>query len=220
MPRSAAFFDLDRTLLDVNSGLMWAWHERRSGVISLWTMGRVLFWNLLYHMSVIDMEAVFARAVAHYRGVPRETLERRTREWFVRDIQRHLRTEAFEALAAHRNEGHALVLLTTSSCFEAAAACEAFGIDHWIANDLLSGGDGRLTGDFGRPLCYGPGKVQRAEAFSRTHEVDLDRSFYYADSYSDLPMLERVGQARIVSPDPRLRRVARQRQWPILDWKA
>ena len=46
----------------------------------------------------------------------------------------------------------------------------------------------------------------------------LDESFFYSDSFTDLPMLERVGQPRVVAPDPRLRRVARKRGWPILRW--
>ena len=220
VPRVAAFFDLDRTLIDVNSGMMWAQHERRSGNISRGTLARVVFWNLMYHLSLIDMEVMFARAVGHYRGVPREELDRRTREWFVREVQQHLRREAAATITEHRHLGHTLVMLTSSSCFEAAAASHAFGIDHWLANEFHTDDEGRLTGDFGRPLCYGPGKVERAAVFAREHDIDLDRSFYYADSYSDLAMLERVGEPRVVSPDPRLRRVARKREWPILPWQA
>lgn len=220
MTRTAAFFDLDRTLIDVNSGVLWAQYERRQGNISSWMMARVAFWNVMYHLSFIDMEMMFARAVGHYRGVPRHELDRRTREWFESDIRQRLRREAKDIIAEHHTAGHILVLLTSSSCFEAAAASEAFGIEHWLANDFCTDGEGLLTGDFVRPLCYGPGKVERAEAFARERDIDLERSFYYADSYSDRFMLERVGEARVVSPDPRLRRAAGKRNWPILPWTA
>jgi phosphoserine phosphatase len=69
------------------------------------------------------------------------------------------------------------------------------------------------------PFCYGPGKVQRAERWAAEHGVELEQSYFYTDSLSDLPMLERVGQPRIVNPDPRLRREANRRGWPILDWR-
>lgn len=220
MTRPAAFFDLDRTLIDVNSGVLWARHERRSGNISRRTLARVGFWNLMYHLSLIDMEAMFARAVGHYRGVARAELDRRTREWFARDIQHHLRSEAAEAITEHRERKHPTVMLTSSSCFEAEAASAAFGLEHWLANDFVTDEHGRLTGDFVRPLCYGRGKVERAERFAVEHDVDLSRSYYYADSYSDRFMLERVGEPRVVSPDPRLRRTARRRGWPILPWNA
>ena len=54
----ASFFDLDRTLIDVNSGVLWAKYERRLGNISGWAMARVGFWNLMYHLSLIDMDTI------------------------------------------------------------------------------------------------------------------------------------------------------------------
>jgi HAD superfamily hydrolase (TIGR01490 family) len=216
----AAFFDLDRTLLDVNSGLMWADYERRAGNLSRWSVARVLFWNTMYHLSLIDMEAAFARAVTRYRGESHSEIDRRTRDWFEREVRQHLRSEAAAAIADHRARGHKLVLLTSSTSFAAAVASEAFGLDYWLANEFPLDPEGCLTGEFRRPLCYGPGKVTRAEAFADEQGVDIDRSYYYADSLSDRDMLERVGEPRVVSPDPRLRLVARQRGWPILRWNA
>ena len=78
--------------------------------------------------------------------------------------------------------------------------------------------DGKFDGTHQRPACYGPGKVHWAEAFAAANDVDLARSFFYTDSYTDLPMLERVGKPVVVNPDPRLLRTARRRGWPILDW--
>ena len=77
--------------------------------------------------------------------------------------------------------------------------------------------DGRFTGRAVLPLCYGRGKIERAERFAAEHGIDLARSYFYSDSISDLPMLERVGEPRVVCPDPRLRREARRRRWPILE---
>ena len=75
--------------------------------------------------------------------------------------------------------------------------------------------DGRLTGEVMPPVCYGPGKVVWGERFAAEHGVDLSASYFYTDSISDLPLLERVGQPVAVNPDPRLRRLARKRGWPI-----
>jgi HAD superfamily hydrolase (TIGR01490 family) len=214
----AAFFDLDRTLIDVNSGLVWAKHEQSEGNISMWQLARASFWTLLYHVSLIDMEKAFAEAVRHYEGETWEALEERTREWFYEDIEHRLRDGARESLDAHRDSDHHLVLLTDSSCFEAAAAAEAWELDDWLANEFETDDDGRLTGAFHTPLCYGEGKVTRAEAWAAKRGVDLSHSYFYSDSYSDVPMLEAVGHPRIVDPDPRLRRHARSQDWPIEDW--
>jgi phosphoserine phosphatase len=79
---------------------------------------------------------------------------------------------------------------------------------------------GRFTGVYVRPACYGAGKVTRAESFAVEHGIDLRQSYFYSDSYSDLPMLERVGQPRVVNPDPRLRRAAQRRGWSAESWRA
>lgn len=215
---TAAFFDLDLTLIDVNSGILWARHELRLGNISRWQMSQALLWHGLYRLALIDMEAAIDKALRHYRGASAANIDARTREWFDRQVKHRIRPAARAALGEHKDEGHPLVLLTNSSCFEAAIAAETWGLDDYLANHLSTDDRGRLTGSFERPLCYGPGKVKRAERWAAERGIDLSRSFFYTDSYSDLPMLERVGEPRVVSPDPRLRRAARRRGWTILDW--
>jgi phosphoserine phosphatase len=69
-----------------------------------------------------------------------------------------------------------------------------------------------------KPACYGNGKVHWAEQFAREHGVNLDQSWFYTDSYTDLPMLERVGVPRVINPDARLRRHARKRGWATESW--
>jgi putative phosphoserine phosphatase/1-acylglycerol-3-phosphate O-acyltransferase len=72
----------------------------------------------------------------------------------------------------------------------------------------------------GRPraLCFGRHKVALAERWAAAHGVDLARSYFYSDSFNDLPLLERVGSPITVNPDGRLSRLAKQRGWPIMRW--
>lgn len=93
-----------------------------------------------------------------------------------------------------------------------------FGLDDWLSNAFYVDAKGQMTGDFERPLCFGQGKVQRAERWCAQRGLSLDKSWFYSDSLSDRSMLERVANPRVVNPDPRLRRLARRRQWPIFDW--
>ena len=215
---TAAFFDLDKTLIDVNSGLLWANYERRQGNISLWQFTRAAFWNLLYHLSLIDMHKAFDEAVAFYEGDPFESLDTRTREWFLDEIAHRIRPGAEEAVAEHRRRGHDLVILTNSTCFEAKAAAEHWEFDDWLANEFPTDDRGRLTGTFASPLCYAAGKVHHAEDWADERGIALEESYFYTDSYSDLPMLEAVGHPYVVAPDPRLKREADRRGWEILEW--
>ena len=214
----AAFFDLDRTLLDMNSSTLWAKHELLKRSISLQQFGRVLLWNALYHLSLIDMETAYEKALDHYRGRYYDDLDQETRRWFARDVAHHVRPGAPRALRQHREEGHTLVLLTSASAFAARAARDTWQLDDFISNDFPTDASGRLDGTFVAPLCYGDGKVVRARAWAQERGVDLTQSYFYSDSYSDAPMLRAVGKPRVISPDPRLSREARQRGWPVLQW--
>lgn len=214
----AAFFDLDGTLIAQNSALLWAKHERRAGNISRWQLARAGIWSALYHLSLIDIETAYAEATRHYRGQSHEALQARTNDWFRQEVAPQLRAAARQAMAEHRSRGHRLVILTSSSRFEASIAAQTWGFDDWLANHFPTDDQGRLTGSYRRPLCYGPGKVLAAEQWAQDHDAELGRSFFYTDSYSDLPMLMRVGEPRVVSPDPRLRLAAKRRGWPVLEW--
>jgi len=69
-----------------------------------------------------------------------------------------------------------------------------------------------------KPMCYGAGKVARAERLARERGFSLSDATFYSDSITDLPLLERAGEAVVVNPDGRLRRVARRRGWSVLRW--
>ena len=77
-------------------------------------------------------------------------------------------------------------------------------------------GDGAFTGRFDGPFVYGRGKVEAMEAFAAEHGIDLDRSYAYSDSLSDLPMLRAVGHPVTVNPDPALAEIAGEEGWEMM----
>lgn len=217
-PAGAAFFDLDRTLIAENSGILYARWERRHRRISRLQLAQGLIWGGLYHLSLVDIDKAFRSALAHYVGTADAELDARTRTWFAAEVRHRLLPAARAAIHRHRQAGQKTVLLTNSSCYAARVACADWQLDDWLANVFTVDGQGRLDGGVETPLCYGQGKVLRAERWAADAGVDLARSWFYTDSLSDLPMLERVGHPVVVQPDPRLRREARRRGWPIVDW--
>jgi putative phosphoserine phosphatase/1-acylglycerol-3-phosphate O-acyltransferase len=114
-------------------------------------------------------------------------------------------------LGVHRGP----VILTGATRYLAEPVAADLGIEHVLVTQLVVR-DGRFTGEVIRPVCYGAGKTYWAERFAAGREIDLGRSYFYTDSITDLPVLERVGEPRIVNPDPRLGRVAARRGWPVL----
>jgi len=213
----AAFFDMDNTLLRCNTGTLWIRWLREHGEISLYEMARATGWLLQYKLSVLDMEAVMANAIASMRGQSEEELALKARAFFDAWVQSQVSPRALEAIERHRRDGHVVAILSTSTPYVVEPLARQLGIEHAICT-RMNIADGKFDGTHVRPACYGPGKVHWAEAFARDHGVDLRRSFFYTDSYSDLPMLERVGVARVVNPDTRLRRHARRVGWQVDEW--
>ncbi|MEL6545659.1 MAG: haloacid dehalogenase-like hydrolase, partial [Myxococcota bacterium] len=91
-------------------------------------------------------------------------------------------------------------------------------IEGVICNRFLTDEDGRFTGDAAHPLCFGPGKLELAQAYASRTGLSLDDAVFYTDSYSDLPVLEAVGEPVVVHPDPRLARHAARRGWNSVSW--
>lgn len=215
----AAFFDVDHTLLDANSGYLWVRHQRRTGKMSAARTLRSLAWLVRYRLALLDLEAVTARAVRDYTGAVVTDVEAEVRAWFEAEIVRWICPEGQARVTRHQNDGHVVALLTSGTRFSAQPLAERLGVAHVLCTELEEQ-DGVLTGRHIAPACAGPGKVTVAERFAAAHGIDLSQSYFYSDSLSDLPMLERVGKPQVISPDPRLARHARARGWPIEVWRA
>ncbi len=215
---TVAFFDLDRTLVAENTAQLFARWEHAAGRISRLQVARTMVWLVGYHFSVIDMEAAYAKALAHYVGTPAEVLAARTREWFDAEVAQRLLPEARAALDRHRAQGHRLVILSNTSNFQAEVAAERWGFDAWLANQIGADARGLLDGTVEAPLCHGEGKVVRARRWLAEHGGSLDDAWFYSDSLSDVPMLAAVGNPQVMNPDPRLAREAKRRGWPVSRW--
>ena len=109
------------------------------------------------------------------------------------------------------------MLLTSATPYVAEPLAAELAIPHVLCTRLAVE-NGRFSGSLLPPTCYGVGKVHHAERFAEAHGIDLAQSSFYTDSYSDLPMLQRVGRPVAVNPDRRLSRYARRQGWPIRSW--
>ena len=168
-------------------------------------------------MSLLDYDAVTAKVLEPYRGVRAETVDEEVGVWYAEHVAPYFSERGKAAVERHRAEGHALVLLTSGSRFLNTRVAAHLDIPHLLCTEVHVA-SGVLTGDYHRPSCYGVGKVHWAEEFARREGISLAHSHFYSDSFSDRPMLERVGHPYAINPDPRLRRLARARGWPIEDW--
>lgn len=215
--RIAAFFDLDRTLLRCNSGSKWLRFLHERGEIGTWMMVRSVLWLLKYELSILDLETLATGLIADLRGDLEQDMRDKAEIFWERVVRPAISPLARQALAEHREQDHVIALLSSTTQFVAEPVAAHLELEH-ILCIRLHVENGRFLGTCERPTCYGSGKVVHAERFAAIHAIDLSQSYFYTDSYSDLPMLQKVGVPRVVNPDRRLRRHARRSGWPILAW--
>jgi HAD superfamily hydrolase (TIGR01490 family) len=218
--RIAAFFDIDHTVLEINSGSKWIGYMWRTGQMSLVQLGRSLKWLAQYRFGLLDYEAMAARVLSSYTGKHAAPLAEEIATWFRAEVAWTICSEARVKIAEHRAAGHIIVLLTSATQFLTEPVARELAIEHMLCTRIDVDQTGVFTGAYQAPACYGAGKVHHAERFAELHGIDLALSYFYSDSFSDLPMLERVGHPRVVNPDPRLRRAARERGWTWEIWTA
>lgn len=213
-----AFFDLDKTILSVNSGTLWVRREVALGYLSKRKALRAMTWLARYHFGFASAEAMVAEAVAHVVGTSSAALKERTGRFFQEEVRHTYRPGALQAIEQHRREGRKLVMLTSSSNYLAELVADELRFDAVLCNRLEVDPAGTHTGRVVGGVCFGPGKLPHAQAEADRQGVPLRDSTFYTDSYSDLSVLEAVSEPVAVNPDPRLRRHAHKRGWPIVDW--
>jgi HAD superfamily hydrolase (TIGR01490 family) len=218
--RIAVFFDVDGTLLKSNiveylvffqKRLLLPWRWR------LWMAGTVLkvpVYLALDHWSRSAFCRFFYRG---YRGVEASITTGLARRLFDEVIRPRIHTQALQQIDTHREQGHTIVLLTGSLDFIMQPLAEFIGA-HYLIAARLEERDGRFTGRLMDAPLSESGKAEAVFRLARAHGIDYRNSFAYADSFSDLNMLECVGNPVAVNPDRRLRALARQRGWRIYDW--
>lgn len=202
----------------IETGMSWVRFLRRRGELPLSELAKAMYWSMLYKLAVLDMDAVFTKLIADLTGDSEDDMIAKCEVWYRDHVAPEVAPGALVAIEHHRQANHLIVLATGSTQYAATPVAKCVGIDHVLSSRLqVDAASGTFTGR-SAALCFGQHKVVLAEAWAAEHGVDLGQSYFYSDSYNDLPMHERVGRAVAINPDPRLRRHARKRGWPIIEW--
>jgi HAD superfamily hydrolase (TIGR01490 family) len=217
MPR-AALFDMDRTLVRRETASLYIRYQRDIGEATWRDAVRGAYWVAQYTLGIIDAPAVAARAMMTHAGMLESAMISRCDDWFRRYVAVHVCDLGREAVERHRARGEVLAIVTGASPYAARPLARLLGIEHVVASEIEVNEEGRFTGRFVAPLCYGEGKIVRASRLAKALGFDLRESTFYSDSYTDLPLLAHVAEPVVVNPDPRLKREARRRGWRVETW--
>ena len=215
-----AIFDLDGTIMSTNviEQYLWARLPELSRTQQLAEVGQVIRHLPSYLRAEQRDRGTFLRAVyRRYRGADLAALERFVDTSMAPHILSRLSPEAVRRIREHRAAGHTTILITGVVRPLTRPIQPLF--DVIVAADLGVDEEGRCTGFLTGPPVVGESRAAWLKHYAAQHGTDLDRSFAYADSHSDLPLLETVGNAVAVSPDIALMRAATKNQWSVVEWK-
>ncbi len=217
--KKVALFDLDHTLLPIDSDYSWGEFTQQIG----WT-DRAEFkrrndeFYAHYIAGTLDVhdyvrfavEALRSRGEAAYR----EAHARFMQEWIL-----PLREPALELVRGHQQAGDTVAIVTATNELVTRPIAEAFGVSELLAVELERDAAGWITGEIAGVPSMREGKVVRVTEWLRRKGLewaDVEATFY-SDSMNDLPLLEQVDHPVATNPDARLRILALERGWRILD---
>ncbi len=214
--RRVALFDLDYTLLDFDSDH--AWGEflcDRGRVEAARYRARNDAFYADYRAGRLDMDAFLRFSLAPLGALPYADLLDLRREFMASPAARAVKSKAPELVRSHACAGDRTAIVTATNCFVTEPFARLFGVQRLLATEIETRG-GRPTGaPLGEP-CFREGKVAHVEGYLRSFGGSLAECVFYSDSANDLPLLERVGRAVAVDPDPRLETEAIRRGWEVV----
>ena len=219
--KKIAMFDLDHTLLPLDSDYSWGRFTAGLGWVDRAEFDRQnekFFRD--YRAGTLDIDAYVAFAPAAFLAQGQAAAEAAHARYLQDIIAPEIHPQAIELVQDHRKQGATTIVITATNEFVASPVARLFGPDLVMAVELQRDAD---TGWF-KGLVHGvpsfrEGKVQRIESWLAQQGLawaDVDSSFY-SDSINDLPLLERVNNPVATNPDDTLRAIAQNRGWRILD---
>jgi len=213
----AAFFDLDKTVIAKASIAAFGGHFYRHGLISRRSLARGLWAQLIYlHLGASEEKLARIResTLALTEGWEQAQVQQIVAETLAEVVEPIIYAEALDLIELHQAAGRRVYLISASPAEIAEPLGWFLGVDHVIASRARVDDEGRYTGEMD-VYAYGPCKADLIRAAAERDGIDLEASFAYSDSYTDLPMLESVGHPVVVNPDRVLAKVAQERGWLV-----
>ncbi|AHV94421.1 HAD family hydrolase [Bordetella holmesii] len=219
--RRLALFDLDHTLLPLDSDYQWADYLARTGRAGDPEQARRRNDDLMerYNQGELTAEQAAEFMLGLLAAHSPFDLAAWHEAFMTEVIRPALQARPMELVASHLAAGDLCVVVTATNSFVTAPIARAFGIPHLIATDAEYL-NGRYTGRIEGMPSFKAGKVLRVNQWLAAQHLtlgDFSESFFYSDSTNDIPLLEVVTRPIATNPSPSLRQTATERGWQVLD---
>jgi putative phosphoserine phosphatase/1-acylglycerol-3-phosphate O-acyltransferase len=214
-PKVGAFFDFDGTLIDGYSASVFYQDRIRRLDFSAGELAKSVVAGVGIAVRGDDVANLMKVSVAGWAGHREEEVQELFDRLFRKRIAGMVYPEARELVRAHRKAGHTVALASSATRFQLAALAEDLELDNVLCSEVEIV-KGYFTGFVSGEILWGSAKARAVTKFATAADVDLRKSFAYANGDEDVPFLETVGKPRALNPAKQLAATARERDWPTV----
>lgn len=213
-PHIGALFDFDGTIIAGYSATAMLWEKIKRREMSAEELVETANVMAQYSMGNMGFSGLMSSASKLMKGVSEDSYFEFGEELYEKHIARKVYPESRALIEAHIAKGHTVAIVSSATIYQIEPTARDLNIEHVLCSQYEVE-NGEFTGEIIRPLCFGEGKVMAAEKLAKEMKLDLNKSYFYSDSYDDIELLEHVGKPRPLNPNSKLTEVAKERGWPL-----
>ena len=213
-PHIAAYFDLDRTLINDFSAKKFMLTRLFSGDTTPKEYLTQFMTALVFSFGNRDFEILTKIAAMGVKGIPEKVFTTLGQDVFDEYLATTIYPESRELVKKHLEKGHKVVIVSAATSYQIAPIANELGITD-LYSTRMEVRNGKFTGRVAE-MCWGEGKSRAARTFAKKNNIDLSKSFFYSDSFEDYPLFKIVGRPVATNPDNTLSQIAFENNWPIL----
>jgi putative phosphoserine phosphatase/1-acylglycerol-3-phosphate O-acyltransferase len=210
-----AFFDLDNTLLNVNSGSILVREAYKRGLMNTFDLLNAIYLSWLYKFNLRETSLIVSGMGRWLKGKTLDELNALSEHAVNNHLVDAIRPEIYSEIKFHRGNNAEIVILSSAIIQICKPLGSYIGADNIICS-VMEVLDGVFTGSAENKFCFEDEKRIRLIQYCEMRNYNLSEAFYYGDSISDLSALEVVGHPVCVQPDRKLSRISQEKGWRIL----
>ncbi len=216
-PHIAAYFDLDRTIINDFSAKRFMRTRLFSGETTAKEYITQFMTALVFSFGNRDFEVLTKIAALGVKGIPEKVFADLGQEVFEEYLLPTIYPESRELIKKHFEKGHRVVIISAATPYQTNPVAKELGISDVYCTQMELQ-NGKFTGRIAE-MRWGEGKARAARIFAKENTIDLSKSYFYSDSFDDYPLFKIVGKPVATNPDNALSQVAFENDWPILRFK-
>ena len=213
----AAFFDLDRTIINDFSAKQFVKSRFLSGKSTPKELLSQFATLIAYAIGNRDFETLTKISALGVKGIKEKQFTDLGEEIYQEHLAATIYPESRTLIASHLEKGHQVVIISAATRYQVTPIANELGVKDIYCTEMEVK-KGKFTGIISE-MCWSEGKARAGRKFAKANNIDLSKSFFYTDSIDDYPLLEIVGKPIATNPDNKLSQLAFENDWKILRFK-